>query len=534
MNQSTLIGKLELSGATEMDRVRDIVIIEDEPAHAAAICRALRKGDGASNVRVATTLSGYRQLISAQAPDIALLDLNLPDGSAVEVLQAPAEAGAFPILIMTSHGSEQTAVTALKAGALDYIVKSPDIMTDMPHVLERALKEWRLLQERRRYNEERLRLAKLESIGILASGIAHDFNNILTAILGNVTIARQEATPGSELHEVLSEAESAANRAKGLTRQLLTFAKDGAPVKKRTDLAHLLRDATSLALRGSNVKSNIDIGQGLWDAQVDEEQVSQVITNIVINAKQAMPAGGSLEVCAKNSVIPVPGAGGLPLLPGRYLKVTFADQGVGIPAEDMERIFEPFFTTKREGTGLGLTTSLSIVRHHGGHIQVTSSLGQGSTFTVYLPAAALGAHSLPIAAPCQEIRFHGERVLVMDDEASIRILITKMLKHLGLGEVSTAADGQEAIRLYEEARAAQKPYAVVIMDITVPGGMGGQEAITRLRALDPEVRAVASSGSTSAVSGGQYKKLGFCASVDKPYTIEQLARTLCQVLNRDN
>jgi two-component system, cell cycle sensor histidine kinase and response regulator CckA len=532
MNQQTATSPVAPHDVAEIDAVKDVIIIEDEPAHAAAICRALGRGISGSSVRVATTLAGYRELVAARPPDIALLDLNLPDGKAVEVLRTPPEAGAFPVLIMTSHGSEQMAVTALKAGALDYIVKSPDIITDMPHVLERALKEWRLLRERRRYNEERLRLAKLESIGILAGGIAHDFNNILTAILGNITIARQEAAPGSELHEVLSEAESAATRAKGLTRQLLTFAKGGAPVKKRTDLRLLLREATSLALRGSNVRSSLEVKPGLWDAEVDEEQVSQVITNIVLNGKQAMPMGGTLEICAENSLVSVPGAGGLPLTPGRYLKLSFSDHGEGIPPENQEKIFEPFFTTKKDGTGLGLTTSLSIVRHHGGHIQAFSTPGHSSTFVVYLPACP-PKPEVPLAeVPPDEICFHGERVLVMDDEPSIRLLVTKMLRHLGFGEVATAADGQEAIRLYEEARVAGRPYVVVIMDMTVPGGMGGQEAVARLVALDPAVRTVASSGSTSEIAGGQYKKLGFCASVDKPYTLEQLARTLWLVLPR--
>ncbi len=386
------------------------------------------------------------------------------------------------------------------------------------------------ISEKRQAEDHLLKLQKLESVGILAGGIAHDFNNILTAITGNVSLAKlklnnMKSEGAGALLNLLDEAEKASLEAKNLTQQLLTFAKGGAPIIKTTSTTELLKGITEFALRGSNVKCIFEIPGDIWAVEVDEGQISQVIHNLVINADQAMPGGGKVEIKAENIV--VNGKSGLPLEGGRYVKISVADHGVGIPPEFLNNIFDPYFTTKQKGSGLGLTSSYSIVRKHGGILEVQSELGIGTRFEMYLPAT----EALVIR---EEIRKDASttgkgKVLVMDDDKMLRFMLSEMLEYLGY-EAACAKDGVEAIDMYSSAKKAKKPYDAIIMDLTIPGGMGGKEAIQKLIEIDPEAAAIVSSGYSNDPIMSEYEKYGFRDVVSKPYSVEELAETLRKVI----
>jgi PAS domain S-box-containing protein len=383
---------------------------------------------------------------------------------------------------------------------------------------------------RRRLEEERQRVAKLESIGVLAGGIAHDFNNILTAILGNISLARMEAAPGSEIVESLEQAERASLRARDLTGQLLTFSKGGVPTKKLCSLTELLRDTAGFALRGSNIKCRLSIPDDLWHAEIDDGQVSQVIHNLVLNAQQAMPEGGKIKVSAENMVLTRGRSLGmsLPLKRGNYIRIAVTDHGSGIPEEHLDKIFEPFFTTKKKGSGLGLATSFSIARNHGGHLSVESVFGRGSTFYVYLPASESRAATRKEAA--EELHLGGRaRILVMDDEELVRDIAGRMLVHIGYEDIEYAANGADAVKLYRAAMESGKPFNVVILDLTIPGGMGGRETIKKLLKIDPGVKAIVSSGYADESVMAEYRGYGFSGMAAKPYTVDKLRHVLSEL-----
>ena len=377
----------------------------------------------------------------------------------------------------------------------------------------------------RRMEEELLKFEKLASLGVLAGGIAHDFNNILTTIVGYLSLAKLDIESESELYENLSEVEAAADRATDLTRQLLAFAKGGAPVKKAASMAEIIHDSATFTMRGSNVRCDFHIDPELWPAEVDRSQISQVIQNLVLNADQAMPSGGRMDVRAGNVVRQT--ENGLPLPLGRYLRITVCDQGVGIDEADLARIFDPYFTTKETGSGLGLATAYAIVQNHEGHISVTSVPGEGTRFDVYVPAT-----SAPVKSTSEEasepIRGEG-RILVLDDEAAIRRLVGDLLAQLGY-EWECVADGHEALDAYGRARGEGRAFDAVIMDLTVPGGMGGQEAAARILELDPEARTVVCSGYSDDPIMAEFRNHGFRGVVAKPYDIGELSRVLAQVI----
>lgn len=381
---------------------------------------------------------------------------------------------------------------------------------------------FRDITEKRKMELELLRTQKLESLGILAGGIAHDFNNILTAIFNNVTLARMH-TKDNVTQTKLAKIEKASLQATELTQQLLTFSKGGAPVKKMTSVKELIRDSTVFALRGSNVRCHFYMTDELWSVDVDEGQISQVINNVIINADQAMPEGGIITVKAENVVIGADQK--IPLKPGSYIKITITDQGVGIPQQYLQKVFDPYFTTKQKGSGLGLATSYSIVKRHSGHIDVESTAGEGTTVSIWLPAAE--------EAPKREKVHHDiiegrGKVLLMDDEESILEAASEVLQVLGY-TVVTAEDGEEAVNLYSKALETE-PFDVVIMDLTIPGGMGGKETISTLLTIDSDVKAIVSSGYSTDPVMANYKKYGFKGVVTKPYTIEELSEVLHTVI----
>ena len=378
--------------------------------------------------------------------------------------------------------------------------------------------------------EEMLRAAKLESVGVLAGGIAHDFNNILAGIIGNLSLARMDVDAGSDLGYSLKQALDAAVRAQDLTRQLLTFAKGGAPLKRPVVLTKCLLDTVAFGIRGSNVRCTPEVESDLAPVEADEGQIHQVIQNLVINATQAMPEGGTLEVLARTTVVTEDDA--IPLEPGRYVEILVRDEGCGIPEEAQQRIFDPYFTTKQEGTGLGLATSYSIVRRHGGSILVDSEVDVGTTFRVLLPVCAKALPQPEEALDrLMRAREGTGRILLMDDEPTVRDVCSRMLRSLGY-RPTTAEDGQQALELYAHALGKKQPFDLVIMDLTVPEGMGGAEATRRLLELDPTARVVVSSGFRQDAVLQDPQAHGFSGVLDKPYRQEDLGAMLREQLGR--
>ncbi|MFZ5481311.1 MAG: PAS domain S-box protein [Myxococcota bacterium] len=379
----------------------------------------------------------------------------------------------------------------------------------------------------RRVEHELAKASKLESIGVLAGGIAHDFNNILSSVTANLSLAERRLPKEHPAAKRIGAAQSACQRARDLTRQLLTFSSGGAPVKSSTSVRGLFEEACGFALQGSSVRAHFDVAADLWPIEADPGQIAQVIHNIALNAVQAMPNGGHLRIGAEN--VELDGEPWLTIEPGRYVRITLADDGPGIPPEILGRIFDPFFTTKAHGTGLGLATAYSIVRRHDGHIDVDSAAGDGTTFRILLPASdGRAATASPQPAPTPRGR---GRVLVMDDDPSVRELAGECLEELGY-EAAYAADGAEAIERYTEARAARAGFDVVVLDLTVPGGLGGRETLRRLRERFPDVRAVAFSGYSNDPVVAAYKDHGFASAMQKPFVVEDLARALYEATNK--
>ena len=629
-----------------------LLIAEDEAAHVEAIRRAFETAGAKVDLRAVANLREYRACIAEWTPDLALVDLNLPDGRGVEVLTHPPEDALFPVLVMTAFGNQEIVVEVMKAGALDYVVKSIEAFAALPCTVERAFREWQLLrghkqlEEAQRESEEKYRVLvettdtgflilnnegkvidanaeyvrltghrelgdilgktviewtadydrqniaaalaqcvkvgfiknfvfdfvdgngritpaevnaaiigtggsmrivalcrditvrkrnenelqkmdKLQSIGVLAGGIAHDFNNVLLGLYGNISIAMDDLSKEHPSYAPLEEAEKSMTRAVRLTKQLLTFAKGGDPVKESVSLGTMIGEVARFDLTGSNVSLVYHHDEDLWPVDADRGQLQQVVSNLVINARQAMPKGGHLTITLENADHPsesVPG-----LRAGRYVKVMVQDTGGGIEPKVLGHIFDPYFTTKQTGSGLGLATVWSIITKHGGHIGVVSELGKGTTFTFYLPAsAALPVKTKPPAAE-GPAPARLAKLLIMDDDDMVCDLASKILARCGY-TVATAPGGQEAIALYRQALESGAPFDAVIMDLTIPGGPGGKEVIKDLLALDPRVHAIVSSGYADDPVMANPSAYGFKGTVAKPYTARALREAVALVL----
>ncbi|MFA5264959.1 MAG: ATP-binding protein, partial [Opitutaceae bacterium] len=383
--------------------------------------------------------------------------------------------------------------------------------------------------DRQRLESKLQRASKLEAVGILAGGIAHDFNNILTAILGNLSLASLEAKGRKPLELYLKEAQNASVRARDLTLRLLTFAKGGDPVRSAVRVADIVEEAARFALRGSKVKCEQAIPMDLWFADADKGQLGQIVQNIVINAAQAMPEGGVVVISARNEIVGENSA--LPLAPGDYIQLSITDSGMGMAPEMLPKIFDPYFTTKKTGSGLGLATVYSIVRKHRGFIDVESELGHGTTFNIRLPALR-ERKAQPSRENASVSRKLSGRVLAMDDEASIRRLVSRLLTRMGL-EVDLAESGEEAVEKYKVSWSQGRPYDLLLMDLTVPGNMGGCEALAIIHKQNPRAKAIVASGYSSDPVMANFRKYGFCAMVAKPYDSEVLLKAVQGAIEQD-
>jgi PAS domain S-box-containing protein len=390
------------------------------------------------------------------------------------------------------------------------------------------------ITEKKRMEEELQKAHKLEALGLLAGGIAHDFNNLLTGILGNINLAKTFINPGDKIYDIFAHAEKAANKARGLTQRLLTFARGSAPIKEVHAPAELIRESVLLALRGSNVECRFSLAENLQPVEADKDQLNLALGNLIINAVQAMPGGGTIDVSADN--LESGKDTGLPLADRKYVKIAIKDHGIGIPGELLEKIFDPYFTTKARGSGLGLTTAYSIIKKHDGYIHVESQPGKGSVFTVYIPAPGPGLPT-PVSGVDQSRALpgvtkeadEGGRILVMEDDRLVREVAVKMLSHLGY-QVEVAVDGRETIDRYKKSLEMNRPYDVVIMDLTIPGGMGGTEAIKKLMEINPQVKAIVSSGYSNDPVMADFRQYGFQGFIRKPFMLVELKKTLDQVL----
>jgi PAS domain S-box-containing protein len=380
------------------------------------------------------------------------------------------------------------------------------------------------ISDLKEHEKEELKVQKLESLGVLAGGIAHDFNNILTGIMGNISLAKMFIDDTHRSYKALLGAEKASMRATELARQLLTFARGGEPVKKVVSLRHLVHESVSLVLHGSNVKGIVDIPDSIHAIEADEGQISQAFHNIIINATQAMPGGGVLNVSARNETLVGKNSTALP--PGTYSRITFTDEGCGISDDDMKKIFDPYFTTKVNGNGLGLASTHSIIKRHGGHISVGSVVGKGTNFTILLPSTGETISKYQTESVTKTPKDHGGgSILVMDDEEMIRELAAGMLEEIGY-QVTTCDEGSEAIRLYKAAKGSGTPFSAVIMDLTIPGGKGGKETAEEIIVFDPFACLIVSSGYSNDPIMSDYRTFGFTGAIAKPYRIDELAEVL--------
>lgn len=392
----------------------------------------------------------------------------------------------------------------------------------------------RNITKQKKTEEELFQNEKLNSISLLASGIAHDFNNMLTAVLGNISVVRMDIDEQDKNAQKLLAAENAALQAKSLTQQLLTFSKGGSPTLEVTTIDQLVEENAQFILRGSNVNCVVEKKEPLWAVDADKGQIGQVVNNLIINADQLMPEGGTIRLRLLNcrlrhAEVPT-------LQAGEYVCIQVVDQGTGISRGNIKRIFDPYFTTKEEGNGLGLASSYSIVRSHNGAMTVDSEVGRGSCFSVYIPKTEKSAAPAPENKHKPDNKeaekIHkggGGRILVMDDMEAMMTVAGEILNALGY-EVAFSTNGEEAIEAYKKAKESGKPFDAVVFDLTVPGSMGGAEASNILIEYDPDLVAIASSGYTNSNVMLDYKNSAFKAVVPKPYRIKEMSDALNRVL----
>ena len=415
-----------------------------------------------------------------------------------------------------------------KDGSFCIVSDSAAPIFDSENKITGAVVVLRDVTQELRTQKELMKIKKLETVGVLAGGIAHDFNNIITAILGNLELVQLKIPLEDKTHQQLENAVKACLRAQKLAQQLLTFSKGGSPVRKRTALPELIRESAEFILHGNKSVCRYDFPDDLWMADIDRGQISQVIQNLVLNSINAMPDGGEIRIscsnCSDTQLIK-----GLDIPPGHYIKITVSDSGRGIPAEIIDKIFEPYFSANSSGSGLGLTIVHSIISKHGGAITVESEEGRGATFSILLPASTQ-AEEKPFQKPGSQNTIREALILVMDDDSMIRAMARDVLNIHG-HEVLEASHGKQAIEIYQQHMDSGRPVDVVIMDLTIPGGMGGREAAVKLLEMDPSATLVVASGYSSDPVMANYKEYGFKAALVKPYKLNDLVSIIAQLLS---
>ena len=503
-----------------------ILVVDDLPENLHAMQVTLTPLE----IEIHTASSGNEALAMMIMHEYAviLLDVQMPhmDGfEAASLMQNNASTRGVPIIFVTAISKEnQHVFKGYETGAVDYLFKpvNPDILLSKVKVFVNL---YNTKIEYKNMQQELQKSKNLESLGLLAGGIAHDFNNILAAIIGNIDLATMLLDPvqnNTEI-ELLKKSTQASMRAKGLTYQLLTFARGGDPVKALSSIVQVVKESADFVLHGSNVSCQYDFPDNLWNAELDTSQISQVVQNIIINAIQAMPDGGTIAIQCRNftdndtHILPDPTR--------KYIEIKIRDSGVGIPADLLDKVFDPYMTTKTTGNGLGLSICHSIIKKHAGKITVTSLPGVGTTFTILLPASSESQIISKEIPPTNKKRIG--KILVMDDEETIRILTSTML-NLDGHEVVLAEDGLAAIKLYQESCNSEKPIDLTIMDLTIPGSMGGQEAVLEILRINPAAKVIVSSGYATDPIMANHSEYGFIAAISKPYELKTLLDTVRQ------
>jgi len=509
-----------------------ILIVDDRPENLHAMQVTLAP----LGVEMLTAGSGSEALSMMLRHEFALvlLDVQMPGMDGFEtatLMQGNQATRGVPIIFVTAINKDQRHVfKGYETGAVDYLFKPLDA-----DILLSKVKVFINLHQARldcaKMHQELLRTRNLESLGFLAGGIAHDFNNILAAIMGNIGLCMMKLSPDHEIYRLLQAVDKATLRATNLTQQLLTFARGGEPIKKLASIAEIITASADFVLRGSKVACQYDFPSDLWSVEIDTGQMSQVIQNLVINAIQAMPEGGAIDICCRN-VANSDGADKT-LPPANCVTVSIHDSGEGIPEVVMAKIFDPYFTTKAKGSGLGLAICHSIVSKHGGRIMSDSKPGQGSTFTLALPAVLTKAATVKevLADPILDLEKKTGRIMIMDDDDQILEMTVKMLSLFGY-EVLQAKDGNAALVLYQQQQEAGAPVDLVIMDLTIPGGMGGQETIAKLHQIDPQAKAIVASGYANDPVMADYRDYGFLDGINKPFQITELINMIDKALRQ--
>ena len=534
----------------------EILLLEDNGVDVDLISEHLELSKLDFNISIATRLADGVEQLEKRRFDVVLLNLTLPDSRGIDTLLATIEASPDEaIIVLTSADDEALSLEALKFGAQDYLNKYRLNSEGLRRSILFAIERSNLLRSReagseeiqcrdaivsgiskqKKAEDELFKSEKIESISLLAGGIAHDFNNMLTAILGNISMIRIDLDEGHQHSAKLVAAEKAALQARLLTQQLLAFSKGGAPLLEVTTVSEMVEECALFILRGSKVKCSIEKDDGLWPVDADKGQISQVINNLIINANQAMPSGGEIRIRMSN--LHVRHAEVPALKFGDYVCIEVRDEGTGISPQNLKKIFDPYFTTKRKGNGLGLASSYSIITTHKGTITVDSSIGQGSIFRVYLAKSIqlASGKSNPSEAKKKEtarekIHRGKGRILVMDDMEAMMVVAGEILTVLGY-DVEYSTNGNEAIKAYKAAKDEGNPFDACVFDLTVPGGMGGEEAANILIDYDPNLVAIASSGYTSSDVMSDYKNSAFRAVLPKPYRIKEMSDILHELLN---
>jgi len=498
-----------------MDKA-EILIVEDESVTAMEIEDKL-KSLGYRISGIVSTGEEAVELAEKNDPDLVLMDIKLKgelDGiEAAKLIRAEQN---IPVVYLTAYADEGMMQRAKTTEPYGYLLK-PFEEREVQTQIEIAIYKHTM-------EEELYKIDKLESIGVLAGGIAHDFNNLLTIIMGNIQLAKMY-TDDTKIIKKLQETEKASMRAKDLTQRLLSVAKGGPPQKEISSIASIIRETTKFSLSGSNVECEFDIADDLWLVNVDTGQISQVIQNLVVNADQAMPLGGKLEIKAENKKIKEEDR--LPLSEGNYIKISIKDEGEGIPKKHINNIFDPYFTTKsrgvEKGTGLGLSVCHSILKKHNGYINVKSKVEKGTVFHIYIPASKKQRSTKTVEN--KKPVFGEGRILVMDDDEMVREMASEIIDYLGYN-TDFAINGSDAIEKYKVAQETNQPYDVVILDLTVRGGKGAKSTIKELQKIDKKVKAIVTSGYSNDPIMKDYKKYGFTAAFSKPYQIKKLSRIL--------